>query len=67
MHSDGQMYSPPSLENRSCDTQIVSKSVFKGIGSEDLLLIGLALLLLSDRTETDVLLIMAIVYVLFAK
>lgn len=67
MHSDGQMYSPLPPPEPVCVEPEPKKQLLDGIGSEELLLIGLVLLLMSDRTHTDILLVMALVYVLFAK
>ena len=81
MNSDGQLYHghkgenitpPPGLPQQECDTLSVheqshKRSFLSGIGQEELLLIGLILLLLSDKTENDLPLVLALLYVLFAK
>lgn len=79
MKSDGQLYQshhkgeriipPPSLD--ICDLN-ESEPVLKPKGripevSQELLLIGLILLIVSDKCETDIPLVLALVYVLFWK
>lgn len=80
MKSDGQLYSmqnkmpfqpPHRTSNPPCECE--SESVCEpekngfGIGAEELLIIGLILLLVTDRCEPDLPLLLALLYVLFLK
>ena len=73
MKTDGQLYEPrhkgevlppPSLEDCAKQTPVQKK---RGMHSEELLIAGLILLLVSDKCETDLPLVIALVYVLFWK
>ena len=74
MKSDGQLYTvkhkgehtvlpPPSIED---ECPACKSSSFK-LGQEELLIIGLIILLLSDKCETDLPLIIALAYILFSR
>lgn len=82
MNSDGQLYGsskntegitpPPGLPPQQCDALPVTeqrhrRGFLSGIDQEELILIGLILLLLSDKSENDLPLVLALLYVLFAK
>jgi len=69
MNSDGQLYNqkevtPPPMVMPEREHK---QGILSGIGQEELLLIGLVLLLLSDKTQNDLPLVLALLYVLFSK
>jgi hypothetical protein len=61
------MYPPLAPPQEACVESPVKKGLLSELHGEELLLIGLVLLLMSERTQPDILLVMALVYVLFAK
>lgn len=76
MHSDGQLYSikhkgeqkilpPPGGVCDICESS--SKSNRLHFDGEELLIIGLIVLLISDKCNTDFPLILALLYILFSK
>lgn len=69
MNSDGQLYNqkevtPPPIVMPEREHK---QGFLSGIAQEELLLIGLVLLLLSDKTQNDLPLVLALLYVLFSK
>ena len=61
------MYPPLAPPQDACIDTPAKKGFLSELHGEELLLIGLVLLLMTERTEPDILLVMALVYVLFAK
>ena len=68
MNSDGQLYNqkevtPPPMVMPERERK---QGFLSGIAQEELLLIGLILLLVSDKTQNDLPLVLALLYVLFS-